>query len=64
MKTNLIFKRTVTTQGITQTEMKAVEVDIPEISSKDGWELCCTADKVTIYKKGQKEYAESHYRSE
>ena len=47
MTTNLVFKRTVTKEGIQQTEMKIIEVYIPELKSAEGWSLVSSADKVT-----------------
>lgn len=47
MVTNLVFKRTVTTEGSSRTEMKIIEVDIPELRSSEGWTLVSSADKVS-----------------
>lgn len=47
MTTNLVFKRTTTKEGIQQTEMKIIEVSIPELKSAEGWSLVSSADKVT-----------------
>ena len=54
MKTNLVFTRTVTSEGMEKTEMKIVEVDIPEISSKDGWKLSTMIDKISVDKLNKK----------
>ena len=47
MITNLVFKRTVNIEGSTRTEMKIVELDIPELKSNEGWTLVSNADKVS-----------------
>lgn len=46
MITNLVFKRTANVEGSTRTEMKIVEVMIPELKSNEGWTLVSSADKV------------------
>lgn len=47
MKTNLVFKRIVNVEGHQQTEMKIIEVYIPELKSNEGWTLVSNADKVS-----------------
>ena len=47
MVTNLVFKRTVNIEGSSRTEMKIIEVDIPELRSSEGWTLVSNADKVS-----------------
>ena len=47
MITNLVFSRVTKSEGIEKTELKIVEVNVPEISSSDGWKLLMNADKVT-----------------
>ena len=46
MITNLVFKRTVNVEGSSRTEMKIIEVMIPELKSNEGWTLVSSADKV------------------
>lgn len=46
MITNLVFKRTVNIEGSNRTEMKIIEVMIPELKSSEGWTLVSSADKV------------------
>lgn len=46
MITNLVFKRTTTVEGSNRTEMKIIEVMIPELKSSEGWTLVSSADKV------------------
>lgn len=46
MITNLVFKRTVNVEGSNRTEMKIIEVQIPELKSSEGWILVSSADKV------------------
>lgn len=46
MHTNLIFKRTVNIEGSSRTEMKIIEVLIPELKGNEGWTLVSSADKV------------------
>ena len=46
MVTNLVFKRTANVEGSTRTEMKIIEVLIPELKSSEGWTLVSRADKV------------------
>ena len=46
MVTNLVFKRTATIEGSSRTEMKIIEVMIPELKSNEGWTLVSSADKV------------------
>lgn len=46
MITNLIFKRTVNTEGSSRTEMKIIEVMIPELKISEGWTLVSSANKV------------------
>ena len=46
MITNLVFKRTVNVEGSSRTEMKIIEVLIPELKSNEGWTLVSSADKV------------------
>ncbi|MBO5712196.1 MAG: hypothetical protein J6R47_05090 [Acholeplasmatales bacterium] len=48
MITNLVFKRTVNIEGSSRTEMKIVEINIPEIKASEGWSLVSSADKVTL----------------
>lgn len=48
MKTNLIFKRQVTSNGITQVVTKVVPVDIPFINSGEGWTLSGHTDVIEI----------------
>lgn len=40
MYTNLIFKRTIDTEGIQRTELKIVPLNIPELEEDGGWILC------------------------
>lgn len=47
MITNLVFSRVTKSEGIEKTELKIIEVNVPEISSSDGWKLLMNADKVT-----------------
>lgn len=47
MVTNLVFKRTVQIEGSSRTEMKIIEVNIPELKSNEGWTLVSCADKVS-----------------
>lgn len=47
MRTNLVFKRTVNIEGSSRTEMKIIEVDIPDLKSSEGWTLVSNADKVS-----------------
>lgn len=53
MKTNLVFKRTVNIEGSSRTEMKIIEVNIPELRSNEGWVLVSSADKVEQVKIGE-----------
>ena len=46
MITNLVFKRTANLEGSNRTEMKIIEVMIPELKSNEGWTLVSSADKV------------------
>lgn len=46
MITNLVFKRTTNVEGSSRTEMKIIEVMIPELKSSEGWTLVSSADKV------------------
>ena len=46
MITNLVFKRTINVEGSSRTEMKIIEVMIPELKSSEGWTLVSSADKV------------------
>lgn len=46
MKTNLIFRRQVITDGVTKTVTRIVPVDIPMINSGDGWVLAGHADAI------------------
>ena len=46
MITNLVFKRTANVEGSSRTEMKIIEVMIPELKSSEGWTLVSSADKV------------------
>ena len=46
MITNLVFKRTANIEGSSRTEMKIIEVMIPELKSNEGWTLVSSADKV------------------
>lgn len=46
MVTNLVFKRTANVEGSSRTEMKIIEVLIPELKSSEGWTLVSNADKV------------------
>ena len=46
MITNLIFKRTTNVEGSSRTEMKIIEVLIPELKSGEGWTLVSSANKV------------------
>ena len=46
MRTNLVFKRTVNIEGSSRTEMKIIEVNIPELKGSEGWTLVSSADKV------------------
>lgn len=46
MITNLVFKRTVNIEGSSRTEMKIIEVMIPELKGNEGWTLVSSADKV------------------
>ena len=46
MRTNLVFKRTANIEGSPRTEMKIIEVNIPELKSSEGWTLVSSADKV------------------
>ena len=46
MITNLVFKRTVNVEGSSRTEMKIIEVMIPELKSSESWTLVSSADKV------------------
>ena len=48
MKTNLIFKRQVTIDGIVKTATRIVPVEIPFISSGDGWVLSGHTDSVEV----------------
>ncbi len=48
MITNLVFKRTVNIEGSSRTEMKIVEINVPEIKASEGWSLVSSADKVTL----------------
>ena len=48
MITNLVFKRTVNIEGSNRTEMKIVEINVPEIKASEGWTLVSSADKVTM----------------
>ena len=48
MNTNLIFKRTTTVDGVTQSITKIVPVSIPSIDSKDGWTLVGSSDIVEV----------------
>lgn len=46
MKTNLIFRRQVITDGVTKTVTRIIPVDIPMIDSGDGWVLAGHADTI------------------
>ena len=46
MITNLLFKRAVNIEGSSRTEMKIIEVNIPELKCNEGWTLVSSADKV------------------
>lgn len=46
MITNLIFKRTTNVEGSSRTEMKIIEVLIPDLKSSEGWTLVSSANKV------------------
>lgn len=46
MITNLVFKRNVHREGATYTELKNVQLDIPEIKKSDNWELIGMFDEV------------------
>ena len=46
MITNLVFQRTANVEGSSRTEMKIIEVMIPELKSSEGWTLVSSADKV------------------
>ena len=48
MITNLVFKRTVNIEGSTRTEMKIIEVMLPELKSSEGWTLVSSADHVEV----------------
>lgn len=48
MITNLVFKRVVKIEGIERTEMKIVEINVPELKASEGWILVSSADKVTM----------------
>lgn len=48
MITNLVFKRTVNIEGSTRTEMKIIEVMLPELKSNEGWTLVSSADHVEV----------------
>ena len=48
MITNLVFKRTVNIEGSNRTEMKIIEINVPEIKASEGWTLVSSADKVTM----------------
>lgn len=50
MQTKLVFTRTVFIEGVKRKEMKIVSVNIPEVSSKDGWELFDTVDDVFTHR--------------
>ena len=57
MKTNLIFKRQVTLNGVTKTVTRIVPVEIPQIESGEGWLLSghtdcieTTEEMVTVIK--------------
>ena len=53
MKTNLIFKRQVNTNGIVSTHTRIVPVDIPEITSGEGWVLNGHSDVIEVMKTSQ-----------
>lgn len=48
MITNLVFKRTVNVEGSTRTEMKIIEVMLPDLKSSEGWTLVSSADHVEV----------------
>ena len=48
MKTNLIFKRNETINGVTQVVTKIVPVEIPHINRGEGWMLSGHADIIEI----------------
>ena len=47
MKTNLIFKRQITIDGISKVEVKIVPVEVDGINSNEGWILNGHADIIT-----------------
>ena len=48
MKTNLIFKRTVNTDGTTRVETKIVPVEIPHIHTGEGWYIIGHTDSIEV----------------
>ena len=48
MITNLVFKRTANVEGSSRTEMKIIEVMLPELKSNEGWMLVSSADHVEV----------------
>ena len=48
MKTNLIFKRTVNTDGTTRVETKIVPVEIPYIHTGEGWYITGHIDSIEV----------------
>lgn len=49
MKTNLIFKRQVTVDGVTKTITRIVPVDVPSIESGEGWMLSGHTDTIEVF---------------
>ena len=60
MRTNLLFKRTVNIEGSSRTEMKIIEVNIPELKSNEGWTLVSSADKVEQIKLDEDKLVPNH----
>lgn len=48
MKTNLIFKRQITIDGVTKVVTRIIPVDIPNINSGEGWTLSGHTDALEI----------------
>ena len=64
MKTNLIFKRQETNNGIVRTVTKIVPVEIPYINSGEGWILSGHADLVEIVTDPTQSYNDNNEKSE
>ena len=60
MITNLLFKRTVNIEGSSRTEMKIIEVNIPELKRSEGWTLVSSADKIEQIKLNEDKSVPNH----